>query len=263
MALNLFKSTVGLAMFLVTLPMIGVPLQPAGATAADWMQLIVSGVLGIGVADTLFLASLNRLGAGTTAVVDGLYSPFVILCAWVYLGEPIGSAVLIAMALMIGAILLSTSFAAVRGRAPKQVASGIALGVAGIFLMSVGLVIAKPVLAHSDAWWVTTVRLAAGTIFLAIQATTRQNRADVVRTFRPSRTWRLTVPAGMIGCYLAMITWILGLKYTFASKASVLNQTSTVFVVLLAALFLKEQLTARRGLAVGLAMAGATLVTWT
>ena len=263
-ALNLFKNSVGLLLFLLTLPLLGIPLLPEDATSADLWAMAFSGVVGIGIADSLFFASLNRLGAGNSAIVDSLYSPFVILSAFLYLHEPIGWKVIAAMVLMTAAILVGTWEPNVPERSAqrKQVAAGIGLGVGGILLMAIGLVAVKPVLEHANAWWVTTMRLVFGTAFLAVQGALPKHRAAVIDTFRPSRAWRVSVPAAVIGCYLAMITWIAGMKLTLASVASILNQTSTIFVVLLAAVFLKERLTSRRLAAVLMAFVGAVLVTW-
>ena len=263
-ALNLFKNSVGLILFLVTLPIIGVPFFPATTTSTDVLALVLSGVVGIGVADSLFFAALNRLGAANSAIVDCLYSPFVILCAFAYLHEPIGWQVLVAMVLMTAAILVGTWQPGMTDRSKdrRTVLVGVAFGVAGVFLMAVGLVIVKPVLEHANAWWVTTMRLIAGTAFLAIQGALPRHRAAVVSILRPGRAWRVAVPAGVIGCYLAMITWISGMQLTLASIAGVLNQSSTLFVVLLAAIFLKERLTLRKGVAVVMAFGGAVLVSW-
>jgi drug/metabolite transporter (DMT)-like permease len=241
-----------------------VSFYPEGTTPTDLLTLAISGIVGIGIADSLFFASLNRLGAGNTAIVDSLYSPFVILCAFVYLQESISSAVLVAMLIMTAAILVGTWDPSLPSepQSRKQITVGVALGVLGMFLMAVGLVIAKPVLEHAQAWWVTTMRLVAGTAFIAIQGLLPRHRASVLAILRPSRHWRVAVPAGIIGCYLAMITWIAGLKLTLASIASILNQTSTLFVVLLAAIFLKEKVTLRKGAAVAMAFVGAVLVTW-
>ena len=263
-ALNLFKNAVGLLLFLATLPLIGVPFFPEEVQTGDIIALTVSGVLGIGISDSLFFASLNRLGAGNTAIIDALYCPFIILCAFVYLHEPIGWQVIVAMLIMTAAILVGTWEPSLPKdpEEKKRVAVGVALGVLGLFIMAMGLVAAKPVLEHANAWWVATVRLLAGTVFLMIQGALPRYRAGVIAIFKPNRTWRVAIPASIVGCYLAIICWITGMQLTLASVASVLNQTSTVFVVLLAALFLKEKLSARRGAAVALAMAGAALVSW-
>jgi drug/metabolite transporter (DMT)-like permease len=262
-ALNLFKNTVALALFLITLPVLGVTVFPHDVRAIEWAALVVSGVLGIGVADSLFFAALNRIGAGNIAIVDSLYSPFVILIAWAGLREHIGPLVLVAMALMTSAILIGTwEPSAPRTSADRRrTVVGVLMGVLSVLLMAGGLVIMKPILGHADAWWVTTVRLIAGTGFIALQGLLPAHRRAVQDCFRPGRHWRVAIPAAVIGTYLAMITWILGLKYTFASKASVLNQTSSIFVIVLAALFLRERLTVRRGFAVALAIGGAVLAT--
>lgn len=263
-ALNLFKNSVGLLLLAITLPILGVPYLPTTATTGDWVALAVSGAVGIGVADTLFFASLNRLGAGGSAIVDSLYSPFVILSAFIYLHESIGWNVILSMVLMSAAILIGTWQPARSPRVGDRRATttGIALGVAGVLLMSLGLVIVKPVLEHANAWWVTTVRLVAGVLFLTIQGALPKHRKQVLAILRPGPAWRVAVPAGIIGCYLAMITWIYGMKLTLASVASVLNQASTLFVVVLAAIFLKERITLRKGVAVAMAFGGAVLVSW-
>ena len=51
------------------------------------------------------------------------------------------------------------------------------------------------------------------------------------------------------------------MKYAQAGAAAVLNQTSTIFVLLLATLFLREPFTPRKLVAAVLALGGIALVT--
>ncbi len=199
-ALNLFKDTVGLALFLVTLPIIGVPYLPAEHGSHDWLVLLASGAVGIGIADSLFFASLNRLGAGRSAIVDCLYSPLVILCSFIYLGEPVGYPLLIAVGLMVAAILVGawqpeTSAAA---EDKRDVRLGIALGVGSMLFMAIGIVIAKPVLNHTNPWWSTSVRLVGGVALLGVQVGLSSKRRDLLRCFRPGRLWRVTLPSAVV-----------------------------------------------------------------
>ena len=57
-----------------------------------------------------------------------------------------------------------------------------------------------------------------------------------------------------------MILWIAGFKYTYASIAAVLNQTSVIFAIILATVFLKESFSGRKYAAVVLAVMGVLLV---
>jgi drug/metabolite transporter (DMT)-like permease len=261
-ALNLFKDTVGAGLFLITLPIVGVPLFPADRDLGDWLTLLGSGALGIGISDSLFFASLNRLGAGRSAIVDCLYSPFVFLCAFLYLGEPIGGFLLLALGLMVAAIFVGAWQPGAVGseREGADLRRGVALGVVSMLGMAIGIVVAKPVLDESNPWWSTTVRLLGGVALLAVQSALPRHRADALACFRPSRAWRVTVPAAVVGAYLAMLFWIMGMTYTETSTASVLNQSSTIFVMILATIFLKEPLTGRKAVAIAMGFAGALLV---
>jgi drug/metabolite transporter (DMT)-like permease len=55
--------------------------------------------------------------------------------------------------------------------------------------------------------------------------------------------------------------WVAGMKYTKAGAAAILNQTSTIYVLLLASVFLKEPLTRRKIVASILAIGGIVLIT--
>ena len=57
-----------------------------------------------------------------------------------------------------------------------------------------------------------------------------------------------------------MWAWLNGFALTSVARAAILNQLSTIWIFVLAALFLGEPLTVRRTLAVGLAMVGVLLV---
>ncbi len=259
--LNVFKNTIATLLFPVTMLIIGVPLFPSESTATDWVVLLLSGAVGIGIADTLLFASLNRIGAGRSAIVECGYSPFVILCSFIYLHEPVGPSLLIAVALMIAAIILGAWHPDRAGppKDTKQVRHGVIYGVFAMILMAVGVVMAKPALAHVDAWWATAVRLWGGMAVLAVHGAMPRHRREVARCFRPSRQWLTTVPAAVVGSYLAMFFWILGMKYTMTTTASVLNQTSSIFCLVLATIFLREPLTRCRVAAIAMGFAGAVV----
>jgi drug/metabolite transporter (DMT)-like permease len=80
--------------------------------------------------------------------------------------------------------------------------------------------------------------------------------------YRPRADWRFILPATMLGSFFALLLWLGGMKYTEAGSAAIINQTSTVFILVLASIFLKEPFTARRWAAAGLAIGGILLVTF-
>ncbi|MCP4199203.1 MAG: DMT family transporter [Proteobacteria bacterium] len=257
-ALNLFKNTIAMGLFLLTMVIIGVPFASGNQTTWDWIILLISGAVGIGIADTVFFASLNRLGAGRSAIVDCLYSIFVILCSFIYLHEPIGITLLFALVFILAGIMIGTWKPARIDlkRDLQQIRYGILLGIIAMLLMAVGIVMAKPIISTSNPWWACLVRLIGGMGFLLIQVTFKRDRSDIKKCFTPGHIWKFTVPSAVVGTYFANFFWVVGMKFTFATVASVFNQMSTIFVLVLATLFLKEPLTGRKTVAIILGFTG-------
>ncbi len=258
-ALNVFKTSFALGLFLVTLPLVGVPYWSSEIQLTTWFALFLSGAIGIGIADTMFFESLNRLGAANAAIVDCLYSPFVFMCAAIYLHEPMRLSVILALLLMVFAIVVGTwepRSNPARLVMDRRNIIGVVLGILAALFMAIGIVIAKPALASANAWWATTVRLTGGLAFLSVRGAVSSDRKHIIASLIPSRQWFTTVPAAVIGTYFALFLWISGMKLTFASVSSVLTQTSTIFVMIFAAIFLKERLTGRKIAAVCIAFVG-------
>lgn len=261
-ALNFFKIVVSLLLLGATMFALGQPLF-IDIAASHVLMLFASGLLGIAAADTLFFASLNLLGAGRSAVVDCLYAPFIVVFAFVLQGERLDAGDAFGGALIVLAVLLAG-----RSRSHetqtldlRHKALGIAYGAAAMALMGIGIVAVKPIIEVQPVLWTTTVRLVGGLAGLSLWLVFDRRRRDMaLRALRPGRDWRFSVPATVLGSYVAPLFWLAGFKYTSASIASMLNQTSTVLIVVLAAVFLRERVDAWRASAVACALAGSALV---
>jgi DME family drug/metabolite transporter len=62
------------------------------------------------------------------------------------------------------------------------------------------------------------------------------------------------------GTFLSVIFWLAGYKYTLAGRAAIYNQLSTIFIIILASVFLNEYLTKRKWVAISLALVGSFIV---
>ncbi|HOW86752.1 MAG TPA: DMT family transporter [Candidatus Aminicenantes bacterium] len=259
--LNLAKTVLALAAMAPTLALLGEPFLPdvPGRTIG---LLLFSGVLGIAISDTLFFYALNRLGASLTAVVDCLYAPFVIGFSFLLLGERLSPVQLAGAGLVVSAILTLSKEGKIERIGRRDLVLGILYGALAMFSVALGIVIVKPVLGGIPVFWATSVRLVGGALALAaLIPFLRGRRAILAPLFEP-RNWKALVPASFFGSYLSLVLWMGGMKFAKASVAAVLNQLSTIFIVVIAALFLKERMTAWKALAVALALAGACLASW-
>ena len=69
----------------------------------------------------------------------------------------------------------------------------------------------------------------------------------------------ITIPATVLGAYVAMILWLGGMKYGTASRAALLNQSASVWVLLLSAL-VGEKIPRLRWVGAGLAVGRVAVV---
>ena len=263
--LNLFKNVTALILLVVTLALMGEGMDELRKFAvSDMVILSLSGFLGIAVADTTFFYALNLIGVGLVTIAECLYSPLIIFFSILLLGESLSVAQIIGTVMILAAVYVSSKHAPPANRTKGQLVLGMFLGAISMALMAFGIVIAKPVLTGSEfpLIWAAFLRLLAGTATLAVVVAASPKRKEFFSVFKPSRIWWYSLPASVLGAYLAMILWIAGFKYTKASTAGILNQTSVVFALILATVILKEPFTRRKLASVILAMAGVLLITF-
>ena len=264
LSLNLFKSVLALVLLAATLVFMGEGFEVLSQFShGDIYILMLSGFLGIALADTLFLYSLNLIGVGLISIVDCLYSPMIIFFAVLLLKEDLVAAHYLGTAIILMAVFFSSRHAPPAGRTRGQLVLGIMLAVVAIILMTFGIVLARPVLCLGNfpLIWATTLRLFVGTVALVLFAAVSRNRKEYWSTFRPSAIWWSSVPASILGTYFAMIFWVAGFKYADESAvAGILNQTSIIFAIILASIFLKERFTMRKLISVIVASAGVVVI---
>jgi drug/metabolite transporter (DMT)-like permease len=257
--LNLFKNTLALILFIPTSLILKVPLFPE-ISLGDYLIVMASGIIGLTISDTLFFRSLNLLGAELSAIVDCLYSPFIIGLSVLFLDERMNGIQILGVALIISAVLGVSGIREKKYISRRDLGLGILFGVLAMATMAVGIVMLKPVLNHTPLLWVTEARLLAGCAGLAVYLLFHPRGKQIFGSLVSVRNWQYMLPGSFIGAYLAMVIWLGGMKYTQASIASALNQTSNIFVFILAAIILKEPVTLIRVIAIILAFSGAFIV---
>ncbi|MGY6519949.1 MAG: DMT family transporter [Lysobacteraceae bacterium] len=253
----------------------------------DVLLALASGVVGIAVADTLYFKALNALGAARMGVIGNLYSPFVIVLGVLVLGERLGLLQLLGFALVMAGVALVSRPARpapatterLAGEVLVDAAGGTALpprpqpglkangpllatvlGVVAIALMAVAIIMVKRTLEEQPLGWITLLRVAGAIGGLLVIAAFRGGIRARLWPGRGRVDWRRLAIAAAVGQCLAMLLWLGGYKYTDASIAAVLNETASVFIVILAWLWLREPLGRRAIAGVALTLAGVVVM---
>ena len=256
---NLFKNVLGFALLVPTILIFEGAALPEFAWK-DVVIALVSGYVGIAVADTWYLRALHLMGASRTGIVASLFSPFVILLSVVFLGERLRGWQIFGFALVMTGILLVTWRNKRRSVDAEQVRKGVLYGAGAMFLMAVGIVMVKEILETRSFLWTTEIRLAGGLAGMGVYVLLRGRAGEVRRHFARPLPWKLIVPASFLAAYVSMMMWLAGYKLIPASEASILNETANAWIVFLAWLMLGESIGARKISGLALTSAGVAVM---
>ncbi len=214
--------------------------------------LAASGVLGITLADTLFFAALQSLGARPVVLLSTLGQVFTVMLAVVLLGERIGLQQWGGIAL----ILAGVTVGMYPGPSAPHATSlrGVLLGVGSMVCMAASVILTKKGVASISTLHATLIRMIAGTagIFLVGAATGRLRRwVAPIQGATLMRQFFLAVCVITFGGF-----WLttVAFKFTSVAVASSLIATEPLFILPLSAVFLSERITL-------LSVAGAVLAT--
>lgn len=266
MVINPVKSTIGLFLFILTYIILDIPLTPnAQFSNTDLITLAISGIIGIGIADIIFLHSLNILGAGISAIVDTVYSPFIILFAFIILGESLTAIQLLGGVLIIASVLYTSIKIQNIPVNRKRFKQGVLYGVGSIAMMALGIVMIKPILNTVSnqprlQMWIAGYRLISGVLVSGSIMLYANQKENILGVLRDRTLWLPLIVSSVLATYLGIGMWVMGMSMTTVSISGILNQTATIFIMIFAWIFLGEPLTKRRILSIIVAMFGAYLV---
>jgi drug/metabolite transporter (DMT)-like permease len=253
--LNLFKNCFGLALLVPTILLVS-GLSVPYYTATELSLVLLSGLVGIAVADTWYLTALNLMGASRTGIVSSLFSPFVIFLSAIFLGEQLAAWQWFGFGLVMAGVLLVTWRANRSSVDAEHLKKGLMYAVGAVFMMAVGIVMVKGVLETRSFLWTMGLRFVGGVGGMLLFLLVTGKWQNVKRNFNQPHPWGTILLASFLGAYLALILWLAGYKLIDASIASVLNQTNVVFIVFLAWLMLGERINRRKLIGMGLTVAG-------
>jgi drug/metabolite transporter (DMT)-like permease len=241
LAMNLFKG-------IVAIICIGVILVPTGLAdmSRDAMLLLaLSGLVGICLGDTLYFLTINRLGSRLTLLMGSLIPVATAVIAVLVLGERIGLAAASGLLLtIVGVSYVLWERSPVKAEF-TQWRLGVFLGLLFVLANALGIIFTKVGVKDVPALDATFIRTLWAVFGLVSWVMLSHSVASCVESVTRPRLRNRLLVASVIGAFLGTWLSVAALKYTHAAVAVTLNSTSPLFVLPLAMVVLKEQITWR------------------
>ena len=258
----------------------------ADEKAWNLAQVVLSGFIGYGIGDTVYILALKRVGMQRTfPVTMALFIGLTVLGGVLLLDEPFTWG-LPAGALLIGAgiylivipgtgrvdaeaVQVPIAEPGAAALAPLPVGGNPARG--GLDLMGYGLLLLVGILWAAATLWLAagkgdlgaiaagSIRTPAGAVALLGFALAFQPH-ELKRPFLNRNHILAIVAAGVVGTAFGSLMYVYAVVTAGAAKTAVLSATSPLLAMPLSIIFLKERFTRRIGIGTVLCVAGIVLV---
>ncbi|GGD57225.1 DMT family transporter [Lacimicrobium alkaliphilum] len=239
LALNFWK---GLVAILILLPLtLAMPMQ-VELSQVDILWLLISGVIGIGLGDTCFFQSLNKIGDSQSLLVAETLAPiFTALLAMAWIAEWLNWQQWLGIAL----VILSVDMVIKLNRRDQTKifeATGYIYAALAALCQAVGAVISRDILTSTgiDAANASQIRLLGGmAIIIVLMLGMRQRWLP--KSDNPKRTWMVFCAATLVGTFAALYLQMVAFTHTKAAVVQTLFATSVILSLGIAWL-LKERI---------------------
>lgn len=222
---------------LVLLLIVGIGGLWHGATLSHAWPLVLSGMIGIFVGDTVLFATISRLGPRRGGALFALNAPIAAILGWAVLGESLSAMAWLGVFLCAAGVGMAVlgrpgrsgahSFEAVRG----HVGMGIVLGLIAALAQAAGSLIARPVMEQGvDPFAASMIRVSTAAICLSalvalpIPQVKPQGKLDL-------RLFALLAASGILAMAIGMSLLLFALQGGKVGIVSTLSALSPVFIL--------------------------------
>lgn len=249
LSINSIRVLAGWIFLMVFLSPLGKVAEMGSVPVSSVAYIMGSGVIGLAIGSTLFIRSLSL--TDITRVYPVTYSLWLlgtVTIAGIFLGEAItGFTILGAVLIVSGIVLLARPSGkrqvANAGAGTPQGMTGIALAIGASICWAAGSTLIKLGLSGASPLVVNMIRLPAVALILVALVAGRESPATFSRY-----DWKSllqTSGAGILEQGIGSVLWFISIELTGVAKATILANTSPLFVIPFAIIVLKEKVTLR------------------
>jgi len=255
--ISLLKNIVGVLGFISFIILQGDPFPDF--IEQEYLILIISGIIGVAIGDILFLSSLRRIGSSLSAIVSTGYTISIFILAFLMFGEVISFISYLGGVLVILGVVIGTIDRDLK-RTPKEILYGVLFGLLANLCTAYSVLLLRPIMDVHPVVPIALVRFSIGMIISAFGILYLNGKLALRETILKGFSNYNLLAGAFFGTFLSVIFWLAGFKFTLAGRAAIYNQLSTIFIILLASVFLNQQMTKRKWVAVSLALMGSFIV---
>ena len=234
---------------------------PLEVTGYHWFWFGLSGIIGFAIGDMLLFKAFVMLGARLAMLLMALVPVFGVVIAWIFLGETLSLAELLAISIVIAGIIWVVSERQANTHPQNHYIIGILCGVGGALGQALGLILSKKGLG-------TDYSALSGNIIRVFVAASLLWSITFIRGRIPATVRRLSDKRGVIalsggafcGPFLGVWLSLVAVQNTYVGIASTLMALPPIFLIPLSHWIFKEKISLGAVIGTIVAVIGVSLI---
>jgi len=240
-------------------------LLPDGIPAESYYYLILSGVIGLSLADTLLFRSFVMMGPRISLLVFSVSPIIAAITAWIMLGEKLGIMAILGIIVTLSGVAWVTSERSYNNgnntSGYKISGKAILLTIGAAAGQAIGLVLAKAGMGDTlDALPATFIRMAAAAVGIWMYSIIRGHIWELPTKLKDVKALYLSLGGAVCGPFLGVWLSLAAVKHTEAGIAMAIMATVPVMVIPLVILIHKEKVSYRAVIGAVVTVGGVALL---
>jgi len=216
---------------------------PLNITGYHWFWFGLSGIIGFALGDMLLFRAFVLLGARIAMLLMALVPVFGTVIAWLFLGETLNPAELLAISMVIGSIVWVVAERKNNVHPGNHYLVGILCGIGGALGQAVGLIFSKKGLGSDySALSANIIRVFTATCLLWFITLLRGRIPYTISKLKDKKAALALTGGAFCGPFLGVWLSLVAVQNTYVGIASTLMALPPIFLIPLSHWLFKEKI---------------------
>ncbi len=234
---------------------------PYNVTSYHWFWFGLSGIIGFAIGDMLLFRAFVLLGARISMLLMALVPVFGTVIAWLFLGEMLDLAEILAVTIIIAGIVWVVAERKNNDHSRNHYIIGILCGIGGALGQALGLILSKKGLgADFSALSGNIIRVFVAACSLWLVTLIRGRLSHTVKKLRDRRAAYALTGGAFFGPFLGVWLSLIAVQNTYVGIASTLMALPPIFLIPLSHWIFKERISLGAILGTIVAVFGVALI---
>lgn len=235
---------------------------PTDATAANWLWLLISGLIGFVIGDLFLFQAFVEIGSRISLLIMSAVPPITAITGFFIMGEritPLAATGMLITILGIALVILSRNSDDKKIKLSHSV-KGVVYAFIGALGQAFGLVFSKFGMGEYNPFAATQIRVIAAIIGFAAVITFSKNWGKARAALKDYSAMKFISLGAFFGPFLGVSFSLMAVQYTATGIVSTITSISPILIIPASIIMFKEKVLPKEILGAFISIAGVTLL---